>query len=150
VAARQAGRLAVSFDIEGANAIGDQLPLVSACHHLGVRWMLIAYNRSNRAGGGCQDDDTGLKAFGRDVVREMERVGMVACASQQPGTEPPPTSSGWPPSRWSSGPCNAHALVPHPRNIPESLTEACAQTGGVVGVNGVGLFLGPADDDQAE
>jgi len=45
---------------------------------------------------------------------------------------------------------NAHAIVAHPRNIPDDLVRECAQTGGVVGVNGIGLFLGPADADQAE
>ena len=149
VAARRAGRLAVCFDIEGANAIGDQLPLVSAYHHLGVRWMLIAYNRNNRAGGGCQDDDNGLTAFGRQVVREMERVGMVACASHT-GYRTAADLLGMATKPVVFSHSNAHALVPHPRNIPDDLIKACAQTGGVVGVNGIGLFLGPADEDQAD
>jgi membrane dipeptidase len=46
-------------------------------YDLGVRWMLIAYNRGNLVGGGCHDaEDKGLTKFGRNVVEEMERVGM--------------------------------------------------------------------------
>jgi membrane dipeptidase len=63
--ARATGRLAVGFDIEGANAVGDQLSLIQLYYDLGVRWMLMAYNTSNRAGGGCQDEDGGLTNFGR-------------------------------------------------------------------------------------
>ncbi len=79
--AQHTGRLGGCFEIDGANAIGNQVSRVRAYHQLGVRWMLRAYNRSNRAGGGCQDDDDGLASFGRDVVREMVRVGMVVCSS---------------------------------------------------------------------
>ncbi|MFY8086932.1 MAG: membrane dipeptidase, partial [Rubrivivax sp.] len=79
--AHATGRLAVGFDIEGANAVADQPSLVSLYHDLGVRWMLLAHNNSNRVGGGCQDDDGGLTAFGREVISEMERVGMQVCCS---------------------------------------------------------------------
>src|SRR5690606_22993630 len=46
--ARESGRLAIGFDIEGANGIGDQISLISLYYDLGVRWMLMAYNRNNR------------------------------------------------------------------------------------------------------
>ena len=147
--AEQTGRLGVCFDIEGANAIGDQLSLISAYHSLGVRWMLLAYNRNNLAGGGCQDDDDGLTAFGHDVVREMERVGMVVCCSHTGyRTARDVLKMATKPVVFSHS--NAHAIIAHPRNIPDDLVRECAQTGGVVGVNGIGLFLGPADADQAE
>jgi membrane dipeptidase len=147
--ARQTGRLGICFDIEGANAIADQLPLIGAYHHLGVRWMLIAYNRNNQAGGGCQDEDTGLTSFGREVVREMERVGMVVCCSHT-GYRTAADVLGMATKPVIFSHSNALALVPHPRNIPDDLIRACAQSGGVVGVNGIGLFLGPAGEDQAE
>jgi microsomal dipeptidase-like Zn-dependent dipeptidase len=50
-AAKRAGQLAVCFDIEGMNAVEDQLDLIRLYYELGVRWMLIAYNKANRAGG---------------------------------------------------------------------------------------------------
>jgi membrane dipeptidase len=72
--ARSQGKLAVGFDIEGMNALNDDINMVSVYHSLGVRQMLFAYNLNNTAGGGCHDSDTGLTQFGRDIVREMNRV----------------------------------------------------------------------------
>ncbi len=51
-------------------------------HALGVRWMLLTYNRHNELGGGCLDvENEGLTDFGRAVLDEMCRVGMVPCCS---------------------------------------------------------------------
>jgi membrane dipeptidase len=143
--AHATGRLAVGFDIEGANAVADQPSLVSLYYDLGVRWMLLAYNRNNRVGGGCQDEDTGLTPFGREVIAEMERVGMQVCCSHtghrtvrdvfDVATRPVIFSH--------SNPSAVHA---HPRNIPDDLIRACAATGGVVGINGIGSFLGRNDN----
>jgi membrane dipeptidase len=142
--ARATGRLAVGFDIEGANAVGDQLSLIQLYYDLGVRWMLMAYNTANRVGGGCQDEDGGLTPFGRAVVAEMERVGMQVCVSHtghrtvrdifDVATQPVIFSHS-----------NCAALHPHPRNISDDLIRACAATGGLVGINGVGIFLGHND-----
>jgi membrane dipeptidase len=139
--ARSSGRLAVGFDIEGANAIGDQLSMIQTYHALGVRWMLLAYNRNNRVGGGCQDEDTGLTAFGRTVIQEMERVGMQLCLSHTGHrTVREAMAVATKPVIFShSNPSAVHA---HPRNIPDDLIRACAASGGVVGINGVGNFLG--------
>ncbi len=142
--ARATGRLAVGFDIEGANAVGDQLSLVQLYYDLGVRWMLMAYNNSNRVGGGCQDEDGGLTAFGRAVVAEMERVGMQVCVSHTGHrTVRDVLDMATRPVIFSHSNCTA--LHPHPRNIPDELIRACAATGGVVGINGVGIFLGHND-----
>jgi membrane dipeptidase len=146
--ARASGRLAVGFDIEGANAIGDQLSLIQLYRDLGVSWMLMAYNVPNRVGGGCQSDDNGLTPFGRAVLAEMERVGMQVCVSHtghrtvrdvfEHATRPVIFSHS-----------NCAALHAHPRNIPDALIRACAATGGVVGLNGVGIFLGANDTASA-
>ncbi|MEX1148183.1 MAG: membrane dipeptidase [Sphingomonadales bacterium] len=142
--ARAAGKLSVVFDIEGMLAVDDEPALVQMYYDLGVKWMLIAYNRNNKAGGGCQDDDTGLTDLGRRIIDEMERVGMVVCLSH----------TGYRTARevldYATNPVlfshsNPRALVDHPRNIPDDLMERCAATGGVMGINGVGKFLGDAD-----
>lgn len=145
--ARASGRLAVGFDIEGANAIGDQISLISMYYDLGVRWMLMAYNRNNRVGGGCQDEDGGLTRFGYQVLDEMERVGMVACC----------THTGYRTARevmdYSKNPVifshsNPRAQWDHPRNVPDELITACAATGGVMCLNGIGIFLGNNDNSS--
>ena len=142
--ARSTGRLAVGFDIEGANAVGDQLSLIQLYYDLGVRWMLMAYNTSNRAGGGCQDQDGGLTNLGRAMVAEMERVGMLLCLSHTGHrTVREVLAMATQPLIFSHS--NCAALHPHPRNIPDELIRACAATGGVVGINGVGIFLGKND-----
>ncbi|MBL8334567.1 MAG: membrane dipeptidase [Rubrivivax sp.] len=142
--ARASGRLAVGFDIEGANAIGDQLSLVQLYHDLGVRWMLLAYNRPNRVGGGCQADDEGLTDFGRAVLAEMERVGLQVCLSHTGHrTAREVLDRATRPVIFSHS--NCAALHPHPRNISDELIRACAATGGLVGLNGVGIFLGRND-----
>ncbi|MBL8323354.1 MAG: membrane dipeptidase [Rubrivivax sp.] len=146
--AHASGRLAVGFDIEGANAVGDQLSLVQLYYDLGVRWMALAYNRNNLVGGGCQDDDPGLTPFGRAVVAEMERVGMVVCLSHTGHrTARDVLALATRPVIFSHS--NCAALHAHPRNISDDLIRACAATGGVVGLNGVGIFLGRNDITSA-
>ncbi len=134
------GKLAVSFDMEGGKVLNGRLDMIQLYYGLGVRWMLIAYNLNNELGGGCQDDDGGLTDYGREVIREMERVGMVVCCSHtgyrtamevmERADNPVIFSHSNPLSVWS-----------HKRNIRDELIRACAQTGGVIGVNGVGYFL---------
>ncbi len=142
--ARATGRLAVGFDIEGANAIADQPSLVQLYYDLGVRWMLLAYNLNNRVGGGCQDEDPGLTAFGREVVAEMERVGMQVCCSHTGyRTARDVLEIAAKPVIFSHS--NAAAVHAHPRNIPDDLIRGCARTGGVVGLNGLSTFLGGKD-----
>jgi membrane dipeptidase len=138
-------KLAVVFDIEGGKAVETHPGLVEIFYRLGVRWMLIAYNRNNRLGGGCQDNDCGLTDYGREIIDEMERVGMVLCCSH----------TGYRTAREAMEYCknpvifshsNPRALKDHARNIPDDLMRACARTGGVVNLSGIGLFLGDNDN----
>lgn len=141
------GRLAVMFDIEGARGIGDRLELIAEWRALGVIWMLIAYNRANLAGSGCLDPvDTGLTAFGRAMIAEMNRVGMMICLShtgERTAFEALEASAR--PVIISHS--NCRALFDHPRNVGNDLIRACAAQGGVIGINGLGDFLAPAGSD---
>lgn len=145
LAARKAGQLAVCFDIEGMNAIADQLSLIQLYYELGVRWMLIAYNRGNSAGGGCQEQDGGLTEFGRCAIEEMARVGMVLCCSHT-GYRTAREAIDHSPNPVIFSHSNPRALWDHPRNVPDDLLRACAARGGVVGINGIGIFLGENDN----
>jgi membrane dipeptidase len=142
--AKESGQLAVFFDIEGANAIADQLSLIKLYYDLGVRWMLMAYNLNNRVGGGCLDQDTGLTVYGREVVSEMNRVGMVPCCTHcGKRTALDVIAHSTTPVIFSHS--NPRALWDHPRNIDDDVIRACAQKGGVIGINGIGQFLGRND-----
>ncbi|GAA4407799.1 membrane dipeptidase [Tsukamurella soli] len=138
-----AGRMAVAFDLEDSGPLGGDLGAVQEYWDLGVRTMLPSYNHANRAGSGCLDaDDGGLTPWGRDLVAEMNRVGMVPDGSHCS-------------VRTSLGLCDAstrpvvysHSCMrgvwDHPRNITDDQARAAAETGGVVGITGVGIFLGP-------
>jgi membrane dipeptidase len=141
-AARAAGKLAVFFDVEGMAPLdAGRLDLVEAFRDRGVGWMLIAYNRNNDAGGGCLDEDGGLTRYGRAVLAEMKRVGMIVCCSHTGHrTAMQVLEAAENPVIFSHS--NAAAVFPHYRNIPDTLIKACAATGGVVGVNGLDAFLG--------
>lgn len=139
--AKDSGRLAIAFDLEGSDPLLGNLNMISFYYDLGVRQMLLAYNRDNRASGGCMEGTIGLTDFGRDVISEMNRVGMVVDVSHmgyQATMDAFETSTQ--PVIFSHS--NPKGLREHARNISDEQILACAKTGGVVGINGIGDFLG--------
>jgi len=139
--AKQESKLAIAFDLEGTDALNGDAGMVEVFYELGVRQMLFAYNRNNLAGGGCHDEDIGLTAFGRDVVREMNRVGMIIdCTHCSARTAMDAMQASASPVIFSHS--NARSLRDHERNIRDEQIRACASAGGVVGVTGIGLFIG--------
>jgi membrane dipeptidase len=141
--ARRQGKLAIAFDIEGMDSLDGQSYMVSLYYRLGVRQMLFAYNLNNLAGGGCHDRDIGLTAFGREVIAEMNRVGMIVdCSHTSYRTTLEAIEASAAPVIFSHS--NPVSLHKHGRNILDEQIRACANTGGVVGINGIGLFLGDA------
>ena len=139
--AKESGRLAIAFDLEGSEPLLGNLNMISFYYDLGVRQMLLAYNKDNRASGGCMEGLIGLTGFGRDIIKEMNRVGMVVDVSHmgyQATMEAFETSTK--PVIFSHS--NPRGLREHARNISDEQIIACAKTGGVVGINGIGDFLG--------
>lgn len=143
--AKAAGRLAVAFDLEGTEPVDGSLDMIQTYYGLGVRTMLIAYNEPNRAGGGCHGDpQLGLTTFGQAVVKEMNRIGMLVDATHCS------RRTTFDLFELSATPVVLSHSVPagvkqHPRNVDDEQMLACAQTGGVIGINGVGIFLGDND-----
>ena len=147
-AAHASRQAAVTFDIEGMNALNGRIDLVQTYYELGVRHMLFAYNINNLAGAGCHDEDTGLTDFGRAVIDEMNRVGMIIdCSHSGFKTTMEAMQRSCAPVVFSHS--NAFALTAHGRNVRDEQIRACAETGGVVGINGLNLFLGDGDQSQA-
>ena len=146
--ARKENKFALSFDIEGMNALNEDINMVGVYHALGVRQMLFAYNLNNAAAGGCHDHDTGLTDFGKQVVREMNRVGMIVdCSHAAYSTTMDIMHESSKPVVFSHS--NPTAIWDHQRNITDDQIKACAATGGVIGVNGMGIFLGDNDISNA-
>jgi membrane dipeptidase len=143
-AAKKANKVGLGFHFQGTESVGRDLANVGAYYKLGVRWMLLAYNFQNNVGTGCieaEKNDLGLSAFGKNLVREMNRVGMlVDCSHSGHRTTMDAMSTSTQPCIFSHS--NARALYEHPRNIRDDQIKACARTGGVIGVNGVGAFIG--------
>jgi membrane dipeptidase len=137
-------KLAVTFDLEGMNALNGDANMVNVYYELGVRQMLFAYNLNNLVGGGCHDTETGLTDLGRAVIREMNRVGMlVDCSHTAYRTTMEAMDASEAPVIFSHS-C-VKALWKHGRNITDAQIKACARTGGVIGINGIGNFLGRND-----
>ncbi|MEN8892455.1 membrane dipeptidase [Planktotalea arctica] len=76
--AQETGRTAIFFGFQNPTPIEDDIGLVEICHQLGIRFMQLTYNNQSLLATGCyEDEDTGLTRMGKQVVREMNRVGMV-------------------------------------------------------------------------
>ena len=137
------GGIGVVFDLEDSGPLDGDLDNLGVFRRLGVRSLVPTYNHANAAGSGCLDaDDAGLTGYGRDLVKRMNAVGMIPDGSHASAR------TGLDLCRHSSGPVvyshsNLRAVWEHPRNLTDDQARACADTGGVVGITGVGIFLGP-------
>ena len=140
--ARSTGRLGIILHFEGTRCFERDLSAIELFYDLGIRQTLLAFNKQNSAGGGCADaSDSGLSAYGRGLVKEMQRVGMLLDLSHTGHrTSLDAIEIASRPVLFSHS--NAFALCPSFRNIKDDQIRACAQTGGVVGVSGSSEYLG--------
>ncbi|SEO78696.1 dipeptidase [Aquisalimonas asiatica] len=76
--AREEGRVGVFYGFQNCSPIEDEIDLVAVFRQLGVFLMQLTYNNQSLLGTGCyEEEDTGITRFGREVIREMNRVGMI-------------------------------------------------------------------------
>ncbi len=144
-AAKSECRLGVNFNFQGTNAFNRDVGLVELYYKLGVRHALLAYNQKNHVGDGCHErSDGGLSRFGIALIAEMNRVGMIVdCSHTGYKTSMEAFECSKAPVIFSHA--NTRAVWDHERNITDDQIDACARTGGVIGANGIGLFLGRND-----
>jgi membrane dipeptidase len=143
--AKAEGKLAVGFDLEGSIPLCERPEMVRLFYDLGVRQIHLAYNRNNRVGGGCYDDDVPLSSLGRRIVGAINDAGMLMdCSHTGYRTSIDIMAVSSAPVIFSHA--NPRALAANGRNIRDDQIDACVATGGVVCVNGVGRFL---DDPEA-
>lgn len=142
--AEETGKIAAFLTIEEGSALeGDLAHLQEFCEE-GVRLITLTWNYPNEIGYpniGYRDSDKGLSSFGRKVVLEMERMGMIVDVSHLSDqgfydvaelmTRP-----------FIASHSNARSITDHPRNLTDDMIRRIASAGGVIGLNFANLFLG--------
>jgi membrane dipeptidase len=132
--AKREGKAALVLAAQGGEWIGGKLHRVEAFKRLGLRMMLLAYNRTNLLCDGCLDrTQAGLTRLGERVVEESNRVGIVLDCTHVGKRSTLETIDH------SQHPCifshsNPSAIVPNHRNIDDEQIRACAARGGVIGL----------------
>ena len=131
--AHSEGRTAIFFGFQNCSPIEDNIGLVEICHQLGARFMQLSYNNQSLLATGCyEEDDPGITRMGRQVIREMNRVGLVVDMSHSARrstleaieiSERPIAITHANPSFWFT------AL----RNKSDDVLKALAESGGMLG-----------------
>ncbi|MFJ8233183.1 dipeptidase [Streptomyces sp. NPDC094448] len=140
--ARAEGRIASLMGAEGGHSINNSLATLRALHALGVRYMTLTHNDNNDWADSATDAPAhgGLTAFGREVVREMNRCGMLVDLSHvAPATMRAALDTTTAPVVFSHS--SARAVCDHPRNIPDDVLERLPGNGGVAMVTFVPKFV---------
>lgn len=146
------GRIGSLLGLEGGHAIENSLNLLRAYYELGARYMTLTHNVTLDWADAALDSARhgGLTPFGREVVREMNRLGILVDLSHvSPATMSDALDATAAPVIFSHS--AARALVDHPRNVPDSILARVPKNGGVVMVPFVTAFVSRAvkeDDDQ--
>jgi membrane dipeptidase len=132
--AKTEGRIALVACIESATPIENEVDRVDVLYGLGVRMMGITYSESNGLGSGLKEvKDGGLTKFGRKVVRRMNQLGMTIDVSHcGDRTAMDVIEFSEKPVLMSH--CGARALWNTPRLMPDDVLKACAEKGGVIGI----------------
>ena len=141
----RAGKIGSLLGLEGGHAIENSLGALRAYYDMGARYMTLTHNVTLDWADAALDQPThgGLTPFGREVVREMNRLGMLVDLSHvSPGTMSAALDATAAPVIFSHS--GSRALTDHPRNVPDSILARLKQNGGVVMVPFVTMFVSKA------
>lgn len=136
------GRIASLLGIEGGHSIGASLGVLRQMHGLGVRYMTLTHSKTLSWVDSATDAPRhgGLTDFGRDVIREMNRIGMLVDLSHvSEETMHDALDVAKAPVIFSHS--GARAINGHARNVPDSVLARMPQNGGIVMVVGLPGFL---------
>jgi len=132
----RAGRIASLIGVEGGHSINDSVATLRQMYDLGARYMTLTHTLNTDWADSATDAPAhhGLTDFGKDVVREMNRLGMLVDISHvSPETMKAVLAISEAPVIFSHS--SARAIVDHPRNVPDDVLQLVAKNGGVVMVN---------------
>lgn len=141
-AARTQGRIASLMGAEGGHSIGNSLGTLRGLYALGVRYMTLTHNDNIAWADSATDVPNvgGLSEFGREVVREMNRLGMLVDLSHvAPTTMRAALDTSSAPVIFSHS--SARAVCDHPRNVPDDVLERLPGNGGMAMVTFVPKFV---------
>jgi len=139
---RAAGRVASLLGMEGGHSIGCSLGALRMMYALGVRYLTLTHVRNTPWADSATDTPAvgGLSAFGREVVRECNRLGMLVDLSHvATSTMHAALDVSTAPAFFSHS--SARALCDHPRNVPDDVLNRVRDSGGIVMVTFVPGFL---------
>ncbi|MBU3258775.1 dipeptidase [Roseovarius sp. PS-C2] len=131
--ARETGRTAIFFGFQNPSPIEDDIGLVEVLHKLGARFMQLSYNNQSLLATGCYEaEDPGITRMGRQVIREMNRVGLVVDMSHSADRSTIEAAD------ISERPiavthANLHSWQPALRNKRDDVIRAVVENGGMMG-----------------
>jgi len=131
--ARDTGRTAIFFGSQNPSCMEDDIGLIEVLHTLGLRFMQLTYNNQSLLATGCYEaEDTGLTRMGREVVAEMNRVGLVVDMSHsgERSTLQAIEQSSRPIAITHANPFDWHPAL---RNKSDTVLKALAESGGMLG-----------------
>jgi len=133
--AQAEGRTAIFFGFQNCSPIEDDIGLVEVCHTLGARFMQLSYNNQSLLATGCYEtEDPGITRMGRQVIREMNRVGLVVDMSHsaERSTLQAIELSERPIAITHANPAFWHPAL---RNKCDAVLAALAESGGMLGLS---------------
>lgn len=138
--AKKAGKTGIILSFQNAYAYEDLLGSIEAFSDMGVRIVQLCYNTQNLVGTGCYERDGGLSGYGREVIEEMNRCGvMVDLSHVGANTSKEAILASKRPVCYSH--CLPSGLKDHPRNKSDEELKFIAEHGGFVGVTMFSPFL---------
>ena len=142
----RSGRIGSLMGIEGGRQIGGSLAALRQFYNLGVRYMTLTHNQTTEWADSATEDPKhdGLAPFGLEVVKEMNRLGMLIDLSHvSPATAKDAIAATRAPVIFSHS--DVAALNPHPRTVPDDVLRLLPANGGVIMITFVPPFVSPAD-----
>lgn len=127
------GKLGIVLGYQNTNLLEGRIRFVELFADLGVRVLQLTYNNQNELGGSCyEEEDSGLSRFGKEVVKEMARTGIVVDCSHT-GDRTTLDAIEHSPKPIAVTHANPASVFPHKRNRSDDVLRGLAQTGGVIG-----------------